>query len=107
MSVWITTAFLGVATGFTYYGCVRLRMFLGPRFHQFAGQWARQLLWLTIFVAVICVANLSLALLRLYLHFANIHEHTVPYEALFAVVSLVTGMGLVFRHVLSGRDKNE
>jgi len=82
-------------------------MFLGPRFRQFAGQWFRQLLWLTIFIAVICVANLSLALLRLLLHFSNIHDNTLPYEAVFAGLSLVTGMSMVFRHVLGKREPDQ
>jgi len=101
MGVWIVSALLGVGTGFVYYVCVRLRMFLGPRFREFAGQWFRQLLWVLIFVAVIAVANISLAILRLYLHFANIHEQTTGYETLFAICSLITGLTLVFSKVFS------
>jgi len=106
MAHYWAAALLGIGTGFIYYVCVRLRMFLGPRFKEFAGQWFRQLLWLMIFVAVIFVANLSLAILRLYLHFANIHQNTTSYEAVFAVMSLITGLTLVFSRVFRSQRKD-
>ena len=107
MNVWLVTALFGVITGFVYYWCVRFRMYFAPILGRWFGERSRQIVWILVFLLVIAVANLSLGGLRVFLHAREIHYELLPYEMLFAGLSLVTGLALVFARVLSTRSDSD
>lgn len=64
MQPWIAATVAGICLGLAFYGCVRLRMYLGPLIRDRFGNGARRAYWVLTIAAMILLANVALLILR-------------------------------------------
>jgi len=61
---WATATLAGICLGLAWFGCVRLRMQVGPIIRErYGNNWRRAYWWLTIIVMIV-LANVALRFLR-------------------------------------------
>ena len=64
MQPWIAATIAGICLGLAFYGCVRLRMYLGPLIRDRFGNVARRVYWLLTIAVMVILANVALFALR-------------------------------------------
>jgi hypothetical protein len=99
MQPWIAATLAGLLLGLVFYGCVRMRMYLGPILRAQFGNRARQAYWIATFILMIGLANLALYGLRAY--FASLQEsanYLLP-EIWFVAIAVALAMTLIFRRM--------
>jgi hypothetical protein len=99
MQQWIAATLFGGVLGLALFGCVRLRMHVGPRIKARYGKYARRAYWLLTIVVMIALANLALLGLRAYFAGSPPAGNQLVMEIWFAVLALTVAMGLIFRRL--------
>ncbi|MGI9341400.1 MAG: hypothetical protein ACR2QV_01025 [Gammaproteobacteria bacterium] len=99
MQQWIAATLLGGVLGLALFGCVRLRMHLGPRIKARYGNQARHAYWLLTIVVMVALANLALLGLRAYFAAVPPVGNQLVMEIWFAVLALAVAMSLIFRRL--------
>ena len=100
---WVAASTGGILLGLLLFGCVRLRMYLGPIIKESYGEWARRAYWLATIGVMILLANLGLFYLRSYLGGLEYDSSNLLLEILFAVLALVIAMSLIFNRLYRNR----
>lgn len=103
MSPWVVTVLDGVLTGLALYGLVRLRMHFGPVAAERWGVWGRRAVWILLITSMVIVAELDLIWLRNWLERNEVAGPLWRYEALFALLLLIVGLGLVCGRIFRRR----
>lgn len=96
---WIATTLAGVGLGVALFGCVRLRMYLGPLLKARYGMHLHRIYWGVTILVMVVIANMALRGLRAWLHVAGPPQHPVLLEAWFAVLALGVGFALISRRM--------
>lgn len=99
MQQWIAATLLGGVLGLALFGCVRLRMHLGPRLKARYGNKARRAYWLLTIVIMVTLANVALLGLRAYFAADPPVGNQLVMEIWFAVLALAVAMSLIFRRL--------
>lgn len=89
----------GGVLGLLLFGCVRLRMHLGPRLKARYGNRARRAYWLLTIVMMVALANVALFGLRAYMTTSPPNGSQLAMEIWFALLALGVAMGLIFRRL--------
>ena len=99
MQHWIFATLIGIGLGLMLYGCVRLRIYLGPKLQERFGNWARSAYWLLTIVVMVILANFSLLTLRSL--FAELPDppNTLMLEIWFALLAAVVALFLIYKRV--------
>jgi len=97
ISHWIAATLSGIALGLAWFGCVRVRMHVGPILRERYGDHQRWAFWALTIVIMIVMANVALLILRRYLYLSSPPDNRLVLEGWFAVVALAVAFSLVFR----------
>lgn len=100
---WIAATLIGFCLGLALYGCVRLRIFLGPRLRDRYGNVARQAFWILTIVVMVALANAALRGLRMYLNDPAPPANNLLLEIWFSALALMVGMGLLLKRMRRSR----
>lgn len=92
MQHWFVATLTGAGLGLALYGCVRLRVWLGPRIGDWYGQHMRRAYWVLTVVIMVILANIALWGLRRYLQAAAPSASGLLLESWFALLALVVGL---------------
>jgi hypothetical protein len=103
MSPWVVTVLDGLFTGLVLYGLVRLRMQFGPMAARRWGVWGRRAVWIILIFLMVVVAEADLLWLRNRLEPIDGLLPMWRYEAIYAVLILVVGLGLVCGRIFRRR----
>jgi len=85
-----------------FYGCVRLRMHVGPLIKDRFGNTARRAYWLLTILAMIIIGNAALLLLRKWLPQA---DSSLLEEIWFLAVAVCIAYALIFRRIAHRNKK--
>ncbi len=96
---WIAATLAGLGLGLAWFGCVRLRMHVGPILKARHGNQFRRAYWLLTIVVMIGLANLALLGLRLFLHDLPLPPNRLLLELWFAAVAVAVAGSLIYRRV--------
>jgi len=96
---WITATLMGAALGLLLYGCVRLRMHVGPILRDRYGNWVRQTYWVFTIIFMVVLANLGLSFLRNYIPGTTEPNISLILEIWFALLAMGIAMVLVIKQL--------
>ena len=97
----LLASFAGLFLGLLLFGCVRLRMHVGPIIRARWGNRMRQIYWALTILVMVLLANACLALLR---HFAPIGDTPMLLlEMWFIAVAVAISFGLIFKRMTRDR----
>ena len=93
---WTVATLTGLALGLAWYGCVRLRMFLGPIIRERCGNTWRRAYWILTIVLMILLGNGALWMLR---RIIGISPDALMFEIWFAGLAFLVALGLIIREI--------
>lgn len=96
---WIAATVAGLGLGLAWFGCVRLRMHLGPILKARYGNHARRICWLVTILVMILLANLVLLGLRAFLYDPSPPPNQLLLEGWSALLALGLAFALIFRRM--------
>ncbi|MDJ0927423.1 MAG: hypothetical protein QNJ73_07195 [Gammaproteobacteria bacterium] len=99
MQHWILATLIGIGLGLMLYGCVRLRIHLGPRLQARFGNWARSAYWLLTIIVMVILANFSLLTLRDLLADLPDSPNDLLLELWFAALAAGIALFLIYSRV--------
>ncbi len=107
MELWLGATFLGFGLGLVLYIFVRLRMRIGPALRKRFGNSARRVYWLLTILAMVATANVGLIALRAFTGQPIHSPLEIALELWYIVVAVVLALGLIFRFLKRGKQKDE
>ena len=99
MQHWIFATLIGIGLGLMLYGCVRLRIYVGPILRDRFGNWARSAYWVFTIIVMVLLANFSLLTLRGLLADLPDPPSSLLLEIWFALLAAGIALFLVFKRV--------
>jgi hypothetical protein len=98
------TAALGLILGLCLYGMVRVRNACLPWARGTLGQAGYWVCWLAALALMLLAANVGIILVRELVGLSVVETASLPLEACFTLVALLTGGSLAFRHARNCRS---
>ena len=96
---WVAATLDGIVLGLAFYGCVRLRMTLGPIIRERYGNWARRIYWLLTIALMVLLANIALLVLRASYADPSLEMQHMLQELWFISLAVGIAFGLIFLRV--------
>lgn len=93
---WTVATLAGLFLGLAWYGCVRLRMYLGPIIRERYGNIWRKAYWVLTILVMILLANGGLMIVR---GVTGESPGALKFEIWFAGLALTIAFGLIVRRL--------